>query len=505
MRRGGRASQILRPAARLRGARRTARRQKAESIDIFRALLSYPALSASMDHGSRRLLDHARTSFERVAQRRAMFIGGALIAAVYIDWVVALVGFVLCYALDFAEMKACSATLKARGSLAWDDDLKQTLKRRLHLTGSASTCAVALFIVGSSLAAPEDLRFVPILFLVSAALYWAVYQHQIASIVRSRTIIIAAGVLVIVIGPLVAYAPLAASPHWPKALTTACAFYFIHVCAKGYAARYDRALDQIASIEAALEETAQSARQKSDLLRVLSHELRTPLNGVLGMAELMRLGQLTASQSRQLDMIRASAGRLDELIEQMMDSERLETARLRIIKTPVALSSVLDPVVEKYQTPAEGKGVKLRLEISPQTPPVLVMDGDRVRRCLDHLVSNAVKFTDRGDVTIRCAHAVRPGPPMLTISVQDTGVGMSAETQGLIFKRFSQDNMSEARRYGGMGLGLWISRMSAELMGGDLTVISASGAGSTFTLTLIAEKARAALPALSERWDARVG
>ncbi len=423
-----------------------------------------------------------------------MFAGGALIAAVYLDLFVALMGAMLCYLCDRAEMKVCAATLRARDNLDGDTRLQDNLLHRLLTAGSASTAAVVLMGVGATLTGPQDLRDVPILFLVAASLYWAVCQHQLKSVVRARSIIIGAGVLAILAAPLAASMPPLSSPMWPKALTAVCVFYFIHVCARGYAAGYNRALDQMASVRAALDETERSARHKSDLLRILSHELRTPLNGVMGMAELMRLGELSEAQKSQLGTIRTSAGRLDELIDQVMDSEHLEAGRLRIVKAPVALSDVIEPVIERHRKSAEEKGLTLRLatpsDHAGPTPKTLVMDGDRVGRCLDHLISNAVKFTETGGVTISAAHTARPGPPILSLVVTDTGIGMSAETLASIFQRFSQDNMTEARSYGGVGLGLWISRVSAELMGGDLTVVSAPGAGSTFTLTLIAEEAR---------------
>lgn len=445
------------------------------------------------------MLDHARASFEKLAQRRAMFIGGTLIAILYLDWRVALAAAALCCLLDYLEMKACAATLKARGVLDRDAGLRRSLLRRLRLTGVGATFAVVLFVVGSSLTAPEELRFAPIFFLMSAALYWAVSQHQITSITRSRTLIIAAGVLVVLGGPLATPPAEAASPLWPKALTAACAFYFIHACARGYAASYDRALGQFASVRAALEETARAARQKSDLLRILSHELRTPLNGVLGMAALMRLGRLTTAQRGQIDTIAASAGRLEEVIGQVMDSERLEAGRLRIVKAPVALSSVVDPIIARRRPAAEAKGLTLDVEMTSHAPEVLVMDGDRVGRCMDHLISNAIKFTCAGGVTISISHCADPGPPILFVAVQDSGIGMSDDTLSRMFERFAQDDMTEARPYGGMGLGLWISRISAELMGGDLTVVSAPGAGSTFTLSLIAEEARAGAPSTGAR------
>ncbi len=121
----------------------------------------------------------------------------------------------------------------------------------------------------------------------------------------------------------------------------------------------------------------------------------------------------------------------------------------------------------------------------------MVIDAARAAQCLDHLISNAVKFTSEGHVRISCSHITSPGPPRLIFKVKDTGIGMSKDAQNRIFQRFAQEDMSESRNYGGVGLGLWNSKIMAELMGGSLGVNSKPGAGSTFTLNLIAEAAPA--------------
>ncbi len=444
-----------------------------------------------MDQECRRLLDYAHTGFDRLMQRRVMFAGGVLIAIGYLDWIIALVGCVLCYSLDYVEMKACSALLKARDQLNSDAGLRANLRARLHLTATASTFAVVLFVVATSLRAPEDLRFLPLMFLISAALYWTVSQHQLRDIVMSRSLIVASGVIVILAVPMMKNAPGMASLMWPKAMTTGCVFYFIYVCARAYGATYDRSLDQITAAERSLKEAAQSDQHKSDLLRVLSHELRTPLNGVLGMTQLLSLGQLTSEQRAQLATIASSGNRLDELINDVMDSERLNAGRLRIIKEPVKFSSFITPILDRHRRAADAKGLRFEIEAQTDLPDQVVIDAARAAQCLDHLISNAVKFTSEGHVRISCSHITSPGPPRLIFKVKDTGIGMSKDAQNRIFQRFAQEDMSESRNYGGVGLGLWNSKIMAELMGGSLGVNSKPGAGSTFTLNLIAEAAPA--------------
>lgn len=440
-----------------------------------------------MNQECRRLLDYAHTGFDRLMQRRVMFAGGVLIAIGYLDWIVALIGCVLCFALDYAEMKACSALLKARDLLSDDADLRAKLRARLHLAGSASTFAVVLFVVATSLQAPEDLRFLPLMFLISAALYWTVSQHQLADIVRARSLIVASGVLVILAIPMMTNAPGMTSVMWPKVMTTACVFYFVHICARAYAANYDRSLDQIMAAERSLKEAAESDQHKSDLLRVLSHELRTPLNGVLGMTQLLSLGELTRQQRAQLATITSSGNRLDELLTEVMDSERLNTGRMRIIKEPVDFSSFIGPILDRHRRAADAKGLHFDVEAQTDLPDRVVIDAARAAQCLDHLISNAVKFTNEGYVKVSCSHITSPGPPRLIFKVRDTGIGMSKDAQSRIFQRFAQEDMSESRNYGGMGLGLWNSKIMAELMGGSLGVNSKPGVGSTFMLNLIAE------------------
>lgn len=445
------------------------------------------ALLGLMDEESRRLLDYARTSFDRLAQRSVMFVGGVLIAAIYLDWVVALLGLVLCYCCDFFEMKACGALLKARNQLGEDPRLQDKLRKRLHLSASANTSAAVLFVVLASLGTSAELRSIPIVFLISAALYWVVSQNQIREITRSRSIIVASGVMVMLAVPIVTTTPDMASLLWPTALTIACVFYFVHICAGAYADNYDQLIDQILTTEQSLEEAAQSAQHKSDLLRILSHELRTPLNGVLGMAQLLGLGQLSNQQRFQLATLTSSGERLDELLNDVMDSERLNSGRLRIVKEPVELTTFLKPILDRHRTLADAKGLRFEIEAMTDLPDLVVIDAGRLELCLDHLISNAIKFTESGFVKVTCAHIALPGPPRLTFTIKDTGIGMSRDVQDRIFQRFAQEDMSESRSYGGMGLGLWISKVTAELMGGDLGVRSKQGVGSTFTLHLIAE------------------
>ncbi len=228
-------------------------------------------------------------------------------------------------------------------------------------------------------------------------------------------------------------------------------------------------------------------QMKDAFLANTSHELRTPLNGILGMAQLLNLGQLTGQQRGQLATITSSGNRLDQLLNEVMDSEQLNTGRLRIIKEPVHLTSFINPILDRHRKAADAKGLRFEVEALTDLPDHVVIDAGRVAQCLDHLISNAIKFTHEGYVKVSCGHTAFPGPPRLTFKVRDTGIGMSKEAQDRIFQRFEQEDMSESRSYGGIGLGLWISKVMADLMGGGLAVNSKVGSGSTFTLNVIAE------------------
>ncbi|MCX7680581.1 MAG: substrate-binding domain-containing protein [Anaerolineae bacterium] len=240
-------------------------------------------------------------------------------------------------------------------------------------------------------------------------------------------------------------------------------------------------------------------RLKSRFLSVVSHELRTPLSLIIGLSEVL-LHEETAMQSsetrrRDIERIHAAAQHLDGLIRDVLDLARSEIGQLRLVCEPLDLAEVLQPVLLVGEQMARDKGLTWRAEL-PQGLPVVWGDRTRLRQTVLNLVSNAVKFTARGEVTLR----VEVGEGVVTVSVSDTGLGIPPEEQDLIFDEFRQSERTTARGYGGLGLGLAICKRLVEMHGGSIGVRSSGeeGAGSTFYFTLPAAEEGTLRPVVRE-------
>ena len=234
----------------------------------------------------------------------------------------------------------------------------------------------------------------------------------------------------------------------------------------------------------AKEEAEAANRAKSDFLSQMSHELRTPLNSVIGFANVVRknkAGNLSEQELNYLDRIAANGKHLLGLINQILDLSKIEAGKLELEVAPVALDSLVHDTLATVQGAAR-PGVELRAAV-PHSMAPLVADGARLKQVLINLVGNALKFTERGSVTVRVASDPATGTP-LRIDVTDTGIGIPADRLGAIFRPFEQGDSGTTRSYEGTGLGLAISRSLCELMGYRLEVESESGVGSTFRLHL---------------------
>ena len=237
-------------------------------------------------------------------------------------------------------------------------------------------------------------------------------------------------------------------------------------------------------------ESANSA--KSLFLANMSHEIRTPLNGVIGVAQALARTPLSAQQEEMLELIQSSGHTLQVLLNDILDLARVESGRLELSHEPFHLGRAVREAAQLYQTSAEAKGLQFFVEIAEETDRWIVGDVVRVKQILTNLVSNAVKFTSSGFVSLTAA----PGPdrgdrPTLRFSVEDTGIGFNSDTRDRLFSRFEQADGAITRRFGGSGLGLAISRQLAEMMGGYLDCESEPGGGSSFILTIPFQAAEA--------------
>lgn len=232
------------------------------------------------------------------------------------------------------------------------------------------------------------------------------------------------------------------------------------------------------------EELERANRYKTEFLANMSHELRTPLNSTLILAKLLAdnpTGNLTEEQVRFAQTISGAGNDLLVLINDILDLSKIEAGKVEVNPEAIPIAPTVQMLVETMTPMAQQKGLALDASVDAGTPERIETDGQRLGQILKNLVSNALKFTPQGEVSLK-VFAAEPG--FVSFAVRDTGIGIAKHQQELIFEAFRQADGSTHRKYGGTGLGLSISRDLAHLLGGDLTVQSEPGAGSVFTLTL---------------------
>ncbi len=236
-----------------------------------------------------------------------------------------------------------------------------------------------------------------------------------------------------------------------------------------------------AQLAVAKREAEDATRAKSSFLAMMSHEIRTPMNGVLTMAEMIDHSDLTDDQRGMTAVIRSSSAALLTVINDILDFSKIESGRMDIESVSCSVVDIVENVGELVSQRAEDSGIELSIVIEPTAPDRVRGDPTRIRQVLLNLVSNAIKFTEVGGVTVR-VRAAEPG--VAHFEVADTGIGLTPEQHGRLFKAFEQADSTTARRFGGTGLGLSISRQLCELMGGRIGAHSEFGKGSTFWFEL---------------------
>jgi signal transduction histidine kinase len=229
---------------------------------------------------------------------------------------------------------------------------------------------------------------------------------------------------------------------------------------------------------------AEASQHKSQFLANMSHELRTPLNAIIGVTEMLREDAEALKQDVEpLDRVLGAGRHLLALINDILDLSKIEAGRMDLNLETFALAPLIDGVVKTIEPLAAKNGNQVAVHCDAALG-VIHADQMRLRQALLNLMSNANKFTEKGTVTLAARQGSENGRDWVTLSVADTGIGMTQEQMGKLFQEFSQASSKTASKYGGTGLGLVISRKFCQMMGGDITVASEPGKGSVFTVRL---------------------
>ncbi len=250
-----------------------------------------------------------------------------------------------------------------------------------------------------------------------------------------------------------------------------------------------RVEERTKELRKAKEKAEQASRAKQTFLSTMSHEIRTPLNAIVGTTNLLKSSELTVEQKENVEILGFSSQHLLSLINDILDLSKIESGKVHVEKAAFRPKEVLESIVKSFKIPASEQGLELNIHYQNNIPNALLGDALRLRQITTNLLSNAIKFTEKGSIEVRVAYnPTENNKRVLTVEVEDTGIGISEDKLAYIFEDFTQASADTTRKFGGTGLGLSISKRLVEMLKGSIQVESKLGIGSTFRFSIAFEE-----------------
>ncbi len=423
-----------------------------------------------------------------------LYGGSCLLVAFYFDVWLAVVSFLVMLTTETIQF------LVARRAL-WNNNFDTSHLRKLScaimLAGTVHVSVVAIMANMVARVNPSEHQTLPLMFLLSSALYGATRYQQLRLTMTLRVTILGLGMVAVAAQDILLLAPPLSSPVWMQFIAVCFMLYLVVDCAQRSRASYVERFFKMRELREARDAARQAHIDKNATIAALTHDLRTPLNAMLGTAQLLDTTDLKPKQSDYAKTIISAGWYLNTLLSDILDAEKLAAGKLSIHPIESDPRALMNEVRNLHAGAARTKGISLSVEVEPDMPAMAMLDPVRVMQAVNNLVSNAIKFTQEGQVSVRASCTAHPDGVALIIEVRDTGIGICEEDAAQLFKPFAQVEVQGSYSYSGSGLGLWISRSLMEAMGGSISLDSTVDEGSCFTLRFVAGEAEAQTPDLA--------
>jgi signal transduction histidine kinase/CheY-like chemotaxis protein len=421
------------------------------------------------------MLELSQAGIVRMKTRVALMTGlGIILMLIFPAWII-LSWYVPMITLDLLNIRIQKFINNAHNEGVV---LRTSVRNNYFLVSWAESFCICVLAVAMSIYEGQIPHFIPYIILLCTSIYVATSVYQNAHLMIGHLILHNITLIFISVRDVYITYPMTDTVLWAQLFSSLIVAYFL---ADSYLFFHKIHLDRQAKsqeIDDARQHAESLIKQKSDLISAISHELRTPLNGILGFTQVIQTTRLTKKQHEYVELIQNSGKDLQLILSNILDSETLEQDRLQVsaVKTDVRL--VLNRTLKFFETLAMEKGIDLELTVDKSVPDKILIDETRLAQCVSNLISNAVHYTQKGNVSINVAtHSNK-----LLISVLDTGIGIQKQNRDRIFEKFTQEEQHKISQMG-TGLGLWLVKNIAHAMNGEVSLLKTSDAGSEFLLS----------------------